>query len=102
MAAVELPHSAVVGWGVKVGIDHFDALRRQTEGVLAPGNLLLLYVSMAMIKTMHELGHASACKRFGGEVHVLGVMFLIFTPVPYMDATSSWGIGSGAESKAPT
>ena len=81
----------VVGWAVKVGIDNFPQLVLQTEGVLAPGNLPLLYLGMAIIKALHELGHSAACKRFGGEVHVLGVMLLIFTPVPYMDATAELG-----------
>jgi putative peptide zinc metalloprotease protein len=39
---------------------------------------------------LHEFGHAYFCKRFGGEVHTMGIMLMIFTPVPYMDATSSW------------
>lgn len=84
----------VVGAAIKTGIDNFPELKRQSEGLLAPGNLVLLYLGLALIKTLHEFGHAAACKRFGGEVHVMGVMFLIFTPVPYMDATSSWGFRS--------
>src|ERR1051325_4509114 len=40
----------VVGLGVKVAIDHFDALRVQTEGVLAPDNLFLLYLGLVLIK----------------------------------------------------
>jgi len=43
-----------------------------------------------IIKTLHEFGHAYFCRKFGGEVHVMGVMLMIFTPAPYMDATSSW------------
>lgn len=82
---------AVVGVGIKLAIDHFSALQLQSEGVLAPSNLLLLYLSLAIVKTIHEFGHAAACKRYGGEVHVMGIMMLIFTPVPYMDATASWG-----------
>jgi putative peptide zinc metalloprotease protein len=34
------------------------------------------------------------CRRFGGEVHTMGVMLLVFTPLPYMDATSSWSFRS--------
>lgn len=80
----------VVGAGLKVAIDHFDALRQQGEGVLASNNLFLLYTGLVLIKAVHEFGHALFCRRFGGEVHVLGVMLMIFTPMPYVDATSSW------------
>lgn len=81
----------VVGWGLKVVADNFPALHEQSQAVLAPGNLFLLYLGLIIVKTLHEFGHAYFCRKFGGEVHVMGVMLMIFTPVPYMDATSSWG-----------
>ena len=84
----------VVGLGLKVAIDNFDALKDQTAGVLAPDNLFWLYVGLVIIKTLHEFGHAFACRRFGGEVHTMGIMFLLFTPIPYMDATASWSFRS--------
>lgn len=84
----------MVGLGLKVVIDHFPQLQQQTQGVLSADNLPLLYVGMVLVKALHEFGHAYFCRRFGGEVHVMGVMMLIFTPVPYMDATSSWGFRS--------
>jgi putative peptide zinc metalloprotease protein len=84
----------VVGAAGKMAVDHFDALRQQGEGILAPGNLLLLYLGLVFIKAIHEFGHAFFCRRFGGEVHVMGVMLMIFTPMPYVDATSSWSFRS--------
>ena len=84
----------VVSLGIKVVVDNWPALRVQGQGVLAPGNLALLYAGLVIIKTLHEFGHAFFCRRFGGEVHVMGVMLMIFTPVPYVDASSSWGLRS--------
>lgn len=84
----------VVGIGIKLAVDNWDGLQTQTDGVLAPSNLPLLYLSMVLIKTIHEFGHGYACRRFGGEVHTMGVMFLIFTPIPYVDATASWAFRS--------
>ncbi|HEY9174616.1 MAG TPA: site-2 protease family protein [Verrucomicrobiae bacterium] len=84
----------VVGWGLKVALDNFAAIQRQSESVLAPDNLFLLYLGFVLVKTIHELGHAFMCRRFGGEVHAMGIMFMIFTPVPYVDATSSWAFRS--------
>jgi len=80
----------VVGLAIKTVVDHFDMASQQAQGILAPGNLFLLYAGMVLIKSLHELGHALVCRRFGGEVHTMGVMLLVFTPLPYMDATSSW------------
>lgn len=70
------------------------------EGILSMDNLPLLYVCFALIKVFHEFGHAFACKKFGrqegsgGEVHVMGIMFLVFAPFPYVDASSSWAFRS--------
>jgi putative peptide zinc metalloprotease protein len=80
----------VVGFGLKIAVDNFSDLRVQGEGILATNNLFLLYISTVCIKALHELGHAYFCRRFGGEVHVMGVMLMVFTPMPYVDATSSW------------
>ena len=63
-------------------------------------NLPMLYLSFVLVKVFHEFGHAFACKKFGrqggtgGEVHVMGVMFLVFTPLPYVDASSAWAFRS--------
>ncbi|HLP78040.1 MAG TPA: biotin/lipoyl-binding protein, partial [Candidatus Paceibacterota bacterium] len=80
----------VVGAGLKGVLDNFEFVRAEGRGVLATNNLFLLYVGLIFIKTVHEFGHAAFCRRFGGEVHVMGVMLMIFTPMPYVDATSSW------------
>ena len=82
---------AMICFGLKMAADNFPELREQSQGVLAPSNLPLLYLGMIMVKTLHEFGHAFFCRRYGGEVHVMGIMFMIFTPMPYVDATSSWG-----------
>lgn len=83
-----------VGGALKLAADHWTDLRSQTQGILSPANLPLLYLGMVVVKTIHEFGHAYFCRKFGGEVHVMGVLFMIFTPTPYVDATSSWGLRS--------
>lgn len=80
----------VVAIGAKLAIDNFAALQVESEGFMAPSNLFLLYAGLVVVKTLHEFGHAFAVRRFGGEVHTMGVMFLIFSPLPYMDASSAW------------
>jgi len=76
--------------GVKAVVDHAPEFIGQTQGVLAPGNLPLLYLAIVLVKTLHEFGHAFICRRFGGEVHDMGIMLLIFTPLPYVNATAAW------------
>lgn len=59
------------------------------DRVLAVDNLLLLWVLFPLIKAAHELGHAVAVKRGGGEVHDMGLMLLVLIPVPYVEASAS-------------
>ncbi len=63
-------------------IEHFSMLTSETKNLLAFDNLLLLYCGLVIVKTLHELGHTMVCKRFGGEVHTVGIMFIVFAPIP--------------------
>lgn len=60
-----------------------------SDRVMAVDNLLLLWLVFPAIKALHELGHAYATKAGGGEVHDMGLMFLVFMPVPYVEASAS-------------
>jgi len=87
---------SLIGAGLYFVVGNLDELIHQSTDILAPDNLVLLYLSVILIKICHEFGHAFACKRFGrlsgtgGQVHVMGVMFLVFIPLPYVDASSAW------------
>lgn len=59
------------------------------DRVIAAESLILLVLTYPIVKALHELGHCYAVKKWGGEVHEMGLMFLIFIPVPYVDASAS-------------
>ena len=42
-----------------------------------------------LMKALHELGHALAVRRWGGEVHEVGIGLLFFMPAPYVDASAA-------------
>jgi hypothetical protein len=46
-----------------------------------PRFLLIAWLIYPLIKTVHELAHGLAVRRFGGEVHQVGVSLLL-TPAP--------------------
>jgi len=81
---------AVVGTGIVLAVLHWTELTQGfTDQVLAAENLLLIALAYPFVKALHELGHGYATKVWGGEVHEIGVMFLVFIPVPYVDASAS-------------
>lgn len=75
---------------VLTGIHWSELASNVSDRVLSLENILLLSLVYPVAKVIHEFGHAYVVKRWGGEVHEMGVMLLIFMPVPYVDATSSY------------
>jgi putative peptide zinc metalloprotease protein len=74
---------------------HWGAITENVmDRVLNPWNLLIMYFTYPVVKMLHELGHAFATRVRGGEVHELGIIFLVLMPVPYVDATASSGFTS--------
>jgi len=55
---------------------------------LSPYNLTLLFLLYPAIKLLHELGHAFTAKLEGGEVHEMGIIFVMFIPVPYINVST--------------
>jgi putative peptide zinc metalloprotease protein len=79
-----------VGYSFLVAASHWREIAADiADHVLAAESLLLMLATYPFVKALHELGHAYAVKRWGGEVHEIGIMFLVFTPVPYVDASAS-------------
>jgi putative peptide zinc metalloprotease protein len=86
---------AVVGNACVLGWTHWPELSQNVlDQLLLPHNLLLMWLLFPVIKLLHEFGHAFAVKAYGGEVHEMGVMILVLTPVPYVDASSAWAFRS--------
>lgn len=61
-----------------------------SPGALTPSTLLLLVLSFGALTFVHEMGHAVACRHFGGEVREMGFMFLLFVPAFYANVTDAW------------
>lgn len=89
---------ALMATGLYFIAGRWEDLAAGASTILDPDSLPLLYASFVLVKVFHEFGHAFACKKFGrasgsgGEVHVMGLMFLVFTPLPYVDASSAWAL----------
>ncbi|WP_246589581.1 HlyD family efflux transporter periplasmic adaptor subunit [Marinobacterium ramblicola] len=58
------------------------------EGVLLYG------LTLVLVKSAHELGHALVSQRLGCRVASMGVAFLVMFPVLYTDTTDAWKLRS--------
>jgi hypothetical protein len=70
----------------------FYATFEQTyfPGALTFGTIVLLWCVSIVVIAIHELGHAYACKHFGGQVHEMGFMLLYFEPCFYCNVNDAW------------
>jgi len=80
----------VVGYGILQAGNHWSQLTQgQLHKILAPGNLLLLWFTYPLLKVVHEFGHGLFTKVWGGHVNEWGVVVILGTPLPYVDASAS-------------
>lgn len=77
LAALQVP----VHWG--------ELTQNFSDQLIGADNLLLLGLAFMFMKACHELAHGWTLKRRGSEVHEMGVMLLLFYPVPYVDASGA-------------
>jgi putative peptide zinc metalloprotease protein len=83
---------ALVGSGATLAALHWSELTSNiADRVLVAQNVALIVCVYPLMKALHEMGHAYATKVWGGEVHEVGVMLLVFIPVPFVDASASAG-----------
>lgn len=61
-----------------------------TTGAFSSDTWLWLLVTWFVLKVIHETAHGIACRRYGGEVHEFGVLFLLFAPMAFVNVTSMW------------
>ncbi len=57
-------------------------------------NLVFLWVTIALVKLVHEFAHAYVAKSLGLHVPEMGVAFLIFFPCLYCNTTEAWQLAS--------
>lgn len=61
----------------------------QLDKILSTHNLFLIWLTYPLLKVVHELGHGLFTKAWGGDVHEFGVVFMLGTPLPYVDASAA-------------
>ena len=60
------------------------------------GAVALLWVVLLGITFVHEMGHAYACKHFGGAVREMGFMLMYLQPSFYCNVNDAWSFPSRA------
>ena len=75
--------------------ENWERIATQGANFFTLDNLVLSWGLFFVVKIFHEFGHAFTCKRYGGEVHEMGFMFILFTPYLFVNVSDSWRADKG-------
>jgi putative peptide zinc metalloprotease protein len=76
---------------------HFESFREKLPSYhefFSFGTVWYLWLALGLVKIIHEFGHGLSCKAFGGEVHEMGALFLVFSPCLYCNVSDAWTLPS--------
>jgi len=84
---------AVVGAAIYLVLTNTDRLANDFGEAVSfrPEVISALALIFLVLRAIHELGHAAACKAMGGRSTEIGVIMIAgVLPLPYCDATTAW------------
>ena len=79
---------------LQVGL-HFKAFydkMPQYQEFFAYQTVLYMWISLGIVKVIHEFGHGLSCKAFKGECHEMGVLLMCLSPALYANVTDAWTV----------
>ncbi len=85
--------SLLAAWAVWVLVQRWQDIGTHLGDLQrAPRSWFAIAAVYVVVKAVHELAHAFAVKRRGGEVHEMGLLWMLLIPVPYVDASAAHGM----------
>lgn len=78
---------------IRLLVDGGDLIRNASPAI-APDNWIWLGICWLGMKIVHECSHGLCCLRYGGTVRSYGINFVMFAPLPFIDASSAWRFAS--------
>ena len=67
-----------------------DAFLGYVQNAFTPQGIVAYALTLAVVKVLHELGHAYQATRRGVRVTTMGIAFMVFFPMLYTDVTDAW------------
>jgi len=88
IASVLFILSAVVH--VLLHFDTFNAKLPAYQEFFSLNSVMYMWISLGVVKIIHEFGHGLSCKGFGGESHEMGILLMCLSPALYCNVTDAW------------
>lgn len=81
---------ATMGLALCITLANRQELLASFSGSMRWETVVLVWIVLIAASMAHEIAHGLTCKRFGGEVHDVGVMLMFFLPCMYCNVTDAW------------
>ena len=89
---------ALIGlWGGFAVSRQWDSFSSSTEALISFKGTIYLLMSLALVKILHELGHAFTAARHGCYVPSMGIVFFAMFPLLYTDVSDAWKLSSSRQ-----
>ena len=73
-----------------ITLSNAHELTRAFAGLITVKGIIILYVSTAIVVLLHEFAHGLTCTYYGGEVHEIGFLLMLFQPCFYCNVSDAW------------
>jgi len=83
--------------GICLVIQQFEVFKKTFLYFFTFNGLMLYFITLVLVKCLHELGHAFVAKHYGCRVSAIGIAFLVFFPFLYTDTTDAWRLRNHKE-----
>ena len=83
--------------GICLVIQQFEVFKKTFLYFFTFNGLMLYFITLVLVKCLHELGHAFVAKNYGCRVSAIGIAFLVFFPFLYTDTTDAWRLRNHKE-----
>jgi putative peptide zinc metalloprotease protein len=75
---------------VLLHFDTFSAKLPAYQEFFTWNSVMYMWISLGVVKIIHEFGHGLSCKAFGGESHEMGILLMCLSPALYCNVTDAW------------
>ena len=80
----------LICWAIVTTVVNHQDLFAEMARLWRLENLLLAWIVMLGVTTLHEFAHGLTCKHFGGHVHEIGFLLIYFQPAFYCNISDAW------------
>jgi putative peptide zinc metalloprotease protein len=82
--------SVLIFFALGVTVSNWPEIQREFLNLFHIESLLLAWLVMLAVITLHEFAHGLTCKHFGGQVHELGFLLIYFQPAFFCNVSDAW------------